>query len=216
MKKTVVLLFFVVMAEGVGFAEERYWAEYGIKKAGMTTADTSVLEDTINAIGNFEPKKVVINKAVYFRQSRFQRLFGFSFEGKKIKDWLLRRMKSVTHQNGWTVATNDNRGDFSLGDRFFEKADFVERAYTLIHEARHSDGDGYEHVRCPESLMHVSAGSPEMDVTTVKACDDRSDGAYGYQSAFLFELYARDVADQHETGLLYNSSVARIVTNNKK
>jgi hypothetical protein len=216
MKKLVVILFFIVMTEGVGFAEEPYWAEHGIKLDGLTPAQTTVLEETINSIGNLPPKKVAINTAIYIRLSRFQRLYGFSFEGKTIKNWILRRVKSITHQNTWTVAVNDSQGDFKIGDRFFEKADFMERAYTLIHEARHSDGDGYSHVRCPESFRYVSAGSPDIDLIAVEACDDRGDGAYGFQSAFLFELYARDIANQQEAGLLYNGSVARIVGNKKE
>ncbi len=215
MKGLLVPLLLVLLCDA-SFAEEKHWTDHGIPKFGMTPAQESVFEETISAIGMLEPKKVAIGAPVYFRLSRFGRLFGFSFDGQKLQDWLLHRMKTVTHANTWTIATNDNGGDFSLGDRFFEKSDFLERAYALIHEARHSDGGGHPHVRCPSDFKQVSAGTPEIDVTAAAACDDEPDGAYAFQSAFLFELYARDMVDQQEAGLLYNSSVARILGKQKK
>jgi hypothetical protein len=43
------------------------------------------------------------------------------------------------------------------------------------------------------------------------ACDKTDQGAYAYQAAFLFELFAYGIFDQKEVGLLYNSTVARVL-----
>ena len=50
-----------------------------------------------------------------------------------------------------------------------------------------------------------------MDLEKERGCDDKINGAYGYQAAFLFELLAYGIFDQKEVGLLYNSSISRVI-----
>ena len=145
------------------FSEDALLAAHGIKTRDLSQAQESVLVGTINDIGKMTPQSVAINGSVYKRLASFRRLFGFKFDGEKLRDWLLRRIKSVARENTWTIAVNENGGSFLLGDRFFEKSDFLERAYCLVHEARHSDGDGYPHVRCPDDFKYISAGAPGID-----------------------------------------------------
>lgn len=204
------LIMLVCLLPGFSFAEEAYWKEYGVDIKELSTERLAAIEETINTIGGMKANDVAIPKGVYHRLSAFRRLFGFDFDGEKLKGWLLGRIKSIAAENSWTIAVNGNQGHFYIGDRFFEKSGFLERAYCLIHEARHSDGNGYRHIACPGNYKYVSAGSPELDLTEVPACDGVADGAYAFQAAFLFELYARNMANQEQAGLAYNNSVARI------
>jgi hypothetical protein len=216
MKKTAILLLVLLSFAPASFAEEGLLAKHGIKSENLDPAQEAFFEETINEIGRIQAKEITINPYVYYRLSTFRKLFGFQFDGEKLKEWVLHRIKSVTRQNTWTIAVNKNLGHLLLGDRFFEKSPFLERAYLLVHEARHSDGDGYRHVACPPDFKYVSAGSPDIDLTREGACDDAPDGAYGFQAAFLFELYARGIVDQQEAGLQYNSCTTRIIVREKK
>lgn len=123
---------------------------------------------------------------------------------------LNKKIPSISYGNTWTVAINQNKGQLVIGDQFFERLTDLERLYVLVHEARHSDGKGHKHVKCSKDFQFVSSAQPTMDLGGTLACDDTSDGAYAYQSAFLFELYAFGLFDQREVGLLYNSSISRI------
>ncbi len=211
MKLLLPLLMLALLSPCSSFGEEAYWKEHGIDIAGLSTEQLAAVEETVNAIGALKVKDVAIPKGIYYRLSSFRRLYGFDFDGEKLKGWLLGRVKSIAPQNGWTIAVNNNQGHFYIGDRFFTKSGFLERAYCLIHEARHSDGDGYPHIRCPGNCKYVSAGSPDIDLTEVPACDGGKDGAYAFQAAFLFELYARNMVDPEAAGLIYNSSMSRII-----
>lgn len=193
------------------FAEEAYWKEHGIDITGLSMEQLAAVEKTVNAIGGMKVNDVAIPKGIYYRLSSFRRLYGFDLDGEKLKGWLLGRIRSISPQNSWTIAVNGNLGHFYIGSRFFEKSGFLERAYCLIHEARHSDGDGYPHIPCPGNYKYVSAGSPEIDLTEHAACDGVKDGAYAFQAAFLFELYARKMVDPEQAGLIYNSSASRII-----
>lgn len=192
------------------FSEEPYWKEYGIELRGFSTRQLGKLEETVNFLREMETQQLTIKKNLYRRYSKFEKLFGFKFSGQELSRWLLKRIKSVSYEDGWTSARNLNMGNFLLGDRFFNESNMLERLYGLIHEARHSDGDGYKHVKCPEGYDYLSAGTPSIDLQKVKACDEMEDGAYGFQAAFLYELYAMGILAQREAGLVYNSSVARI------
>lgn len=189
---------------------EDYWKEHQIILSGLSDEQITILESTLNRLGDLLPGKTTINPKVYRRLSRFEALFGFPFNGPDLHHWILSRVKSISYQNTWTAAVNQNKGDFFVGDLFFTKTTPLERLYTLIHEARHSDNEGYDHVKCPEGFPFVSSRQADMDLTRVRACDDTDRGAYAFQAAFLFELYAYGIFDRMETGLLYNSSVARV------
>ncbi len=170
-----------------------------------------ILQDTLERMGDLEKSDLRINEKVYARLSRFEPLFGFQFEGEALRDWLLSRIRSIRSGESWTVAVNRGKGRFVLGKAFFEELSPLERIYLLVHEARHSDGDGYPHVRCPRGFKFISAAQPEMDLEHEKACDSSDAGAYAFQAALLFELYAFGLFDQREVGSIYNSSVSRVL-----
>jgi hypothetical protein len=207
---TLLLLLVTFDVETV-LAREPYWGEHHIELSGLTEEQVLGLESTLNQLSSLEPGELKINKKVYGRLSRFKELFGFPFSGKELSRWLLTKIHGISYENTWTVAVNQNQGSFMVGDFFFTKTRPIERLYTLIHEARHSDDDGYEHVKCPKGFKFVSSRQPEMDLEREPACDDNDKGAYSFQAAFLFELFAYGLLDQGEAGLLYNSSLSRVV-----
>ncbi len=170
-----------------------------------------VIEHTFEQLRLLKPTSLKIRKKTYTRLSRFKDLFGFPFSGNLLSKWVIARTHSISYGNTWTVAINQNKGQFVIGDQFFDGLSDLERLYLLVHEARHSDGNGYKHVKCPIDFPLISSAQPKLDLTTTFACDDTTDGAYAYHSAFLFELYAFGLFDQKEVGLLYNSSISRIL-----
>jgi len=203
-------LFFSPFPEPVS-AKEPYWEEYHIDLSGLKDEQVLVLESTVNQVRALEPGELKINKKVFRRLSRFKELFGFQFNGGDLSRWLLARIKSVSYHNTWTAAVNENKGDFILGDFFFTKMTAMERLYSLIHEARHSDDDGYGHIKCPKGFKYIPARQPDMDLESEPTCDDNDKGAYSFQAAFLFELFAYGLFDQEKAGLLYNSTISRVV-----
>lgn len=208
---TVVFFLLITVDTEIGSAREPYWEQYHIELSGLTDAQVLVLESTINQLRSLEPGDLKMDKKTYSRLSRFKELYGFSFNGPDLSNWLLGRIHSISYHNPWTIAVNQNKGEFIVGDVFFTKTSPLERLYTLIHEARHSDDDGYEHVKCPTGFKFISSRQPEMDLQSVPACDPTDRGAYSFQAAFLFELFAYGLLDQGEVGLLYNSSIPRII-----
>jgi hypothetical protein len=204
------LLIITLDAETV-LAREPYWEEHHIELLGLTEEQVLSLESTLRQLSALEPGELKINKRMYGRLSRFKELFGFPFNGKDLSHWLLTRIQSISYHNTWTAAVNQNQGSFMVGDFFFTKTTPLERLYALIHEARHSDDDGYEHVECPKGFKFISSRQPEMDLEKEPACDVNNKGAYSFQAAFLFELFAYGIFDQGEAGLLYNSSISRVV-----
>lgn len=205
------LLAAVCFFPAYAYSDEPYWKEYGIELYRLSTRQLGKLEETVNFLREMKTHQPTMKQNLYNRYSKFEKLFGFKFSGPELSRWLLKRIKSVSYEDGWTSAQNLNMGNFHLGERFFNESNMLERLYGLIHEARHSDGNGFKHVKCPKGYDYLSAGSPNIDLQRVKACDEIENGAYGFQSAFLYELYARGILDQREAGLVYNSSVARII-----
>ena len=207
----ILFLSLVVSHEHMIYAKEPYWEEHRIVLSGLTEEQVQILESTMNQLISIEPGKLKIDKGVYRRLSRFNELFGIPFRGKELVQWLLSRIQKISYHNVWTAAINQNQGTFIVGDIFFTKINTIERLYLLIHEARHSDGEGYNHVKCPREFKFVSAAQPDLDLEQEPSCDARRNGAYAFQSAFLFEIYAYGLMDQKEAGLLYNSSVSRVI-----
>ena len=206
----IVLLSFPAHPDPPLMARESYWEEHGIVLSGLSEERIEVLESTMRQLNSLEPGPLKINKGAYRRLSRFHELFGSPFRGKALSQWLLSKIRKISYHNTWTVAVNQNQGTFILGEMFFAKLSALERLYLLIHEARHSDEGGYDHVSCPKGFRFISAAQPELDLEEEPSCDNRRDGAYAFQAAFLFELYAYGLIDQKEAGLLYNSSVSRL------
>jgi len=209
----IISLFVALPALGAGSAaaKEAYWDEYNIQVSGLSEQQLAILEKTIAQLNSIEPGDLKMDEKTYRRLSRFGELFGFPFKGPNLSHWLLTRIQRVSYQDSWAAAVNLNEGNFYLGKAFFDGTTPVERMYALIHEARHSDGDGYKHVRCPKGFKYISSRQPELDLEKELACDDGDKGAYSFQAAFLFELFAYGIFDQSEVGLLYNSSISRVI-----
>ncbi len=158
--------------------------------------------DTTNKLG--------IPDDIYQAHSRFEALFGFTFNGGQLLRWLLSRIQAIRLGRSWTVAVNKGRGVIVLDSRFF-KLSILEKMYLLVHEARHSDQDAPRHVPCPDDYPFISAAQPSIDLRGTRGCDESLDGAYGYQAAFLFELYAYGLIAGERAGLLFNSSLTRVL-----
>lgn len=210
--KIILFLFlFILLSVRPAFAKEAYWEQDKIELAGLNEQQVLILESTIAQLQSLKADKLKIGKKSYRRLSHFKELFGFAFDGPELSRWLLKRIRSISYQNTWTAAVNQHQGDFFVGDIFFTQLSPLEKLYALIHEARHSDDDGYEHVKCPKAYKYVSARQPDLDLENLAACDAVVNGAYAFQAAFLFELFAYGIFEQHETGLLYNSSISRMI-----
>ncbi len=182
-----------------------------IQISGFSEEQSQVIKKTFLQLKSLAPGRLKIKKETYKRLSRFDSLFGFPFGGEQLNNWVSQKIKTLSYGNTWTVAINQNQETLVIGDQFFTQLTDLERLYLLIHEARHSDGDGFKHIKCPNGFPFVSSGQPEMDLENIFACDAVKDGAYAFQSAFLFELFAYGLFEQREVGLVYNSSVSRII-----
>jgi len=194
-----------------GWTGDINWAQHRIELSGFSEEQRQVLDKTFGEFRTIRPGDLKIERTLYLRLSRFETLFGQPLSRADLLDWVLRRFRKISYGNSRLAAINQNRGELWVGDLFFDEITPLERLYLLIHEARHSDGDGYPHVRCPKGFQFVSAGQPEITLEGELACDRTDRGAYAYQAAFLFELFAYGIVDQKAAGLIYNSSVARIV-----
>lgn len=195
----------------MAYGKESFWEKYHIDVSGLSDKQLLILEETLLQLKSLQPRDLGIPLEVYQRLSRFRELFGFPFSGKDLAHWVLSRIRKITYRNTWTAAINQNGGVLMLGDSFFDKLGLLERLYLLIHEARHSDDEGYPHIKCPKGFRFVSATQPETDLQNELACDRGDQGGYSFQAAFLFELFSYGIFDQKETGLIYNSSISRVV-----
>jgi hypothetical protein len=147
------------------------------------------LEETFRALEGLEARPPVIAAEDYRAGTSFVSLYGFEFDGGALARWWAARVRRLEFGDPWTVAVHDGDDRMTLRDDFFSLS-LVERLAVLVHEARHADPGAHRHVDCPPGFG--LAGRP--------ACDASPIGAYGFQAALLFELYARgllDPADAH-------------------
>ncbi len=205
--RTITMLFLLAGLAAPLYAEEP--RVLGIEAHGFSPKQIKTLQGVLTEIQNFKKRKLKIARSVYEQNSTYKALFGFEFNGPQTVKWLQKRIDKFTYYDAPTVAANQGRGQVQIGRQFFA-SNKVEQMYMLIHEARHSDGD-YSHVNCPAGFGYISASQPEVNLQRQPGCDNKSDGAYAYQAAFLFELYAYGYFDQEKLGLLYNSVIARVL-----
>ena len=175
---------------------------------GFTREQEASVNDPLDTLRDLKPATLRVDSASYRRNSTFKKTFGFGFGERPLTDWLFSRVQRISAGQRWTAAVYEGNGHIVLTDMFFS-LDAVEKLYVLVHEARHADG--VSHVRCPDDYRVVSARQPRTDLAGTAACDDRPDGAYGSQAALLYELYAHGLVDPVAAGLLYNTSISRIV-----
>lgn len=208
MKNLLLLLLLLILSAPLKASEKNI---HNIKLLGFSDSHIAELRKTFNLLKSLKKDDLKIPESVYKRNSSFKALYGFEFSGEKLFLWFKKRIKSISYYNAWTIGTNNSKGSITLSSLFFKISD-LERLYTLIHEARHTDDGGYPHIKCPEKKYpFVSSGSPDMDLTSVDACDKTLKGAYHFHSAFLFECYAFGLIDQKQAGLLYSSSIIRVL-----
>ena len=209
---TLLSLFFASITPLVfAFDPAPYWKDYGIKLKNLAPEQLTIIESTFEKLRGLKSGALKISPSTYKKLSRFKKLFGFEFNGPKMSDWILQRIRKIEQKETWTALVNHRKGTFQIGKIFFEELTPLERMYALVHEARHSDGAGYPHVRCPKGFPFISSRQPNMDLAKNLACDNNDKGAYAFQAAFLFELFAYGLLETHEVGLLYNSSISRII-----
>jgi len=177
---------------------------------GFSDSQKLVIEETFNEIYLIKTGKLAIPAGIYKKHSRFKSLFGFKLDGALLVEWLYKRIETLEFRNSMFDAVNNGDGTVYIGNSFFSSTP-VERIYILVHEARHSDGDSFPHIKCPPDHPYVLPDRTGFDLANKPACDDQSNGAYGYQAALLFELYAFGLYQQTVTGKLYNSTVTRII-----
>lgn len=185
-----------------------------IRFSGFSKKQIQKIKETFDKIKSIKRRELRINKNIYERFSSFQKLFGFQFDGNKLFYWILNRFDAIEYHNGWTVAINRGKGLLLIGDDFFSSP-IIERMYILVHEARHSDGFGHSHVSCPRNFVYISVGQPNKLLPGAKGCDDKINGAYGFQAAFVFELFAYGIVDQTLAGFIYNGTLLRILPYHK-
>jgi hypothetical protein len=182
-----------------------------IELVDISDEQRRILDQTFDQMKALQPGKLGIDGRLYRRLTRFETLFGKPFNGSDLEQWVLARFRKILYGNSALAAINQNQGDLIVGNLFFHDISPLERLYLLVHEARHSDGDGYPHVRCPKDFPFISAAQPGTALDQELACDASADGAYAFQAALLFELFAYGLFDQKNVGLVYNSTVPRIL-----
>jgi hypothetical protein len=180
-----------------------------IDLTGLTPAQTDAVREALDGIEALRAVEPRIDRPTYARLSRFEAAFGFPFDGPALARWLRRHVRRVETGAAWTAAVAEGGGVVRLHPTMLERP-LLDRMYVLVHEARHLAG-GPGHVDCPADLPFVSAAQPDQPLAGAPGCDRGADGAYGFQAAFLFELYARGLVDPERAGLVYNSTMARIL-----
>ncbi|TGK21953.1 hypothetical protein EHO61_01585 [Leptospira fluminis] len=175
--------------------------------------ESARIESLRTFIRSLEPKRLAVDRDFYLKTSRFEERFGFPFSGQKLDFWFGNRIRFfkigrtdpyLAYHDGETIV---------LGKSFFLLSK-IEQALVLVHEARHADGKRYSHVECPADFPYLSLRMPETKPAGLKACDDISDGSYGFGAAFLFEVFAYGLAEAGEEKYilgLYNSELTRIL-----
>lgn len=159
---------------------------------GLTPAQTGVLLETYRAIEALPATD----------EPTFTARFGFPLRGPLLMAWLQDRVDRVEYGRSWTVAVHGGGRTVVVSDAFFSRT-LVERMSVLVHEARHSEDDGYPHARCPDADPPVIAGK--------LACDDRADGGYAYQAAFLRALASTGQLDAALASRLVRDLTYRIL-----
>jgi len=192
------------------WANPSIFGKYKIETEKMNSDHLLKLEATLDFIEKLSANKTVVEKKRYERLSRFKNFFGFEFDGKRLNQWILQRTRKISIQkNSFFMAQNDGF-ELKLDPRFFSLP-ILEQAIILVHEARHSDGLEYSHSKCPDNFFYLSSRNLNADLSGADACDEIENGAYGFSSAFLFELIAYGLGDAETLAGKYNSELARII-----
>jgi hypothetical protein len=170
-----------------------------VEIAGVDARQRAVLEETLRALEALEPAPLAIDEAQYRRDAAFEKLFGFPFSGSALAAWWSARIERIELGDAWTVAVYGGGHDLVVRHDFFDRP-LVERLETIVHEARHADGGGFQHVDCPKGFG--LEGRP--------ACDLDERGAYAFEAAFMYELFARNLIDPAAAHRAWRSARQRV------
>lgn len=184
--------------------------EFGIDVSRISRNEQEKLSEVFMFIDSFQTEKLYFSEKFYRKRSKFQKLFGFPFSGKKLNEWILSRIKKIKIQKIKDYTALNSGTELTLSDSFLQLS-VLEQSIILVHEARHSDGREFAHTECPANFAFLSQRNPEAVLSELYACDDREDGAYGFSAAFLFELIAYTGKDRENLIGRYNSELSRIV-----
>lgn len=176
---------------------------------GFNENQVESIERLYERINGLDSPIVQIPNDIYEGRAKFEQLFGFPFSGPAVVQWLGHHIETLRFQEDWTVAVNLRNGVVGLGSQFFELP-VLDQMYLLIHEAAHSVPGSPQHVNCDSRNESISVYQREMNLHDHPACDRTSNGAYSFQAAFLFQLYARGLVNPSRAGLLYNTTLTRI------
>ncbi|RME88572.1 MAG: hypothetical protein D6767_09915 [Candidatus Hydrogenedentota bacterium] len=210
MIKNFLLILIVLMNSLFAKASILQIKQFAIPVLGFTKAQEKDLKDVLLNINQYRKYRLRIPKNVYQHYSRFQELFGGDFKTFDLQKWVLKRIQEFRFRNDWAAALNAGNGTIYIGDEFFSVAQ-LEKIYLLVHEARHTDSPIYGHVQCPKNFPFISIGSPRANLSKLQVCDSYANGAYAYQAAFLYEVFARNAPGNDAAGYMYSSSIARVL-----
>lgn len=116
------------------------------------------------------------------------KIFGGA-DGHFVLDFIKKRVVSYDIEDlGEGVIARNNYPDKTLSFNPILFAGSISQIYrlaTYVHEARHSDGDGWFHVSCPDSIEINGRSYSNGRMAGADDCDDTDIGAYGVEYTFL-------------------------------
>ena len=186
------------------------WEVYQIDISQVQKNKLEKLNSVLVFIENLPSEKKLLSEKFYKKHSKFELLFGFSFNGKKLQHWILSRIRKLKVKKIKDYLALTTGSELILSESFFELS-LLEQSIVLVHEARHSDGSSFAHIACPDDFPYLSQRNPEASLPDLEACDDRADGAYGITAAYLFELICYYPTDRELLVGKFNSELLRII-----
>lgn len=195
------------------FAEDPtfIWKKYNIDISQISKSKIEKLNLVLSFIEAIPYNKLYVSEKFYKSQSVFEKLYGFTFSGRILNEWVLHRIKKIRIKKLKDFLALNTGTELILSESYFELP-LLEQSLVLIHEARHSDGKSFAHITCPKDFPFLSQRNVEALLSELEACDDRTDGAYGFAAAYLFELISYYPTDREILIGKYNSELVRIIT----
>ncbi len=193
---------------------KNFWEIYKIDVSKISKAKLEKIKLVFEFIETLPTDKKYLSEKFYKRNSKFEKYFGFSFNGINLNHWILSRIQKIKIQKINDYLALNTGTEIILSESFFDLS-VLEQSIILIHEARHSDGIIFSHLPCPKDFPYLSPRNPEANLSDLEACDDRGDGSYGFSAAYLFELICYYPTDREMLIGKYNSELLRIISKNE-
>ena len=188
------------------------------KATGFFSNEDALFEKTIDLIRSDVES---LSRLKFSKVSRAHMAFFGSSSGNALVEFIKKRTKRIewTETDDLVIASASN-GTLWISERYAE-LDQVHRWAVLIHESRHNESAGWNHVKCPNPYIftfdEVSYRFPVFDeYSGTLGCDNTSDGAYGVEHAFLQSIFETCVNCTKEmkneaTKLMFSSGYLRII-----